>query len=211
MVNQLFNSDLVQSIAGKMPEALKYAYNKYASEVEQGTTDLEKLSDFLFREAERAVAGGIFDLRPNDLTSDPKSGKKVARFGRSDHVLTTTAESHRGSDFSSGRQDKVACAICNRNNHSIENCNSFKKETIDRRWFLVKKFRLCFKCLESDHSQVDCKRGNCSKCERPHNFLLHNFSRDANRANSGKKPSVELHGQVRNQPNASVMSANSNS
>ncbi|XP_066600810.1 uncharacterized protein [Prorops nasuta] len=61
LTGYLYNPELVQGVAKKLPSALKYDYNKYTANILEDKAELEKLADYLYREAELAVAGGIFD------------------------------------------------------------------------------------------------------------------------------------------------------
>ena len=156
----------------KIPTALKYAYNSYAATTTNVETELEKLAGFLYREAELAVAGGIFYFG-TEVEQKRGSGKKSST-QKSHHVCMAAGVSRRNDNRSISNN---ACVACQRDNHKTAECSRFARETVERRWFFIKKSGLCFKCLERGHSQTECKTQNCSHCERPHHALLHNPAR----------------------------------
>ena len=69
------------------------------------------------------------------------------------------------------------CVVWNRDNHTLADCHNFAHDSYDRRWYLVNKLRLCYKCLNVGHSKSECQSRNCPQCSRPHHPLLHNQSR----------------------------------
>lgn len=105
---------------------------------------------------------------------------------RSHRVCTAVGVSRRDDNRSVGNN---ACVVCQRDNHKTAKCAHFARETIERRWFFVKKAGLCFKCLERGHLQTECEAPNCSHCERPHHALLHNP------AQAGKDREPSTHGK----------------
>lgn len=177
LAGHLQNVDLQQSVGNKIPTALKYVYNRYVNENASGEkTVLEKVSEFLIQEAELSLAGGLFDID----TPEPKtkvSNNKKQKVGNKERVFTATHATVSG-DKPYVRKSFKACIICNRENHAVKNCNVLARETVERRWFLVKKHNLCFKCLNRGHSQTACKNKNCAKCDKPHNIILHNDARE---------------------------------
>ncbi|XP_018374674.1 PREDICTED: uncharacterized protein LOC108768655 [Trachymyrmex cornetzi] len=69
-------------------------------------------------------------------------------------------------------QSKSKCHVCSKN-HSIIFCDSFKQLDHSKKLEAVKKAGLCFNCLRSNHQVSSCNAGNCKKCEKRHNTLLH--------------------------------------
>lgn len=60
--------------------------------------------------------------------------------------------------------------------HRLENCQRFNNLTVDKRNELIKKRKLCFRCLKGGHRSVDCTQDKaCPKegCKYRHHVLLH--------------------------------------
>ena len=148
---------------------MKYLYDDYAFDVSsRDKTDLEKLADFLYQKAERLLAGGIFETHI-ELSQDKSESR--SRSSRTAKVCNLVHEQE--IETSSNDVGKQECFVCNRDNHKIIDCTVFARDSIERRWFLARKFSLCFKCLEQGHSRDDCKSSGCSQCSRSHHILLH--------------------------------------
>ena len=140
---------MTRKIGNKLPSALKYAYNLYASLAASNATALEKLSHFFEIQAKLAIDGRIFDadtLEPYPVPSEPEKADKRA----------------------------TVCVICNRDNHKPANCFTLARENIQRRRFLVRQLRLSYKCLNIGHLRVDCKSKGCTLSSKPHHTLLYN-------------------------------------
>ena len=60
--------------------------------------------------------------------------------------------------------------------YKIFDFKKFLELSVANRWSEVKKFRLCFSCLNGGYSSTDCRRRKqcpMEKCQRNHNKLLH--------------------------------------
>jgi len=91
------------------------------------------------------------------------------------------------SKVSSSNSDQ--CPGCN-GSHQLQNCPVFKGLTVDGRYDVVSKHRLCMACFSSYHWSNKCKE-SCSKCKRRHHLLLH---RDAqlSQASAAQQPPVVM-------------------
>lgn len=174
LIGYLYSPELIKCIGNKLPSALKYSYNNYAYSASNENSDLEKLADFLFREAERSVRGGIFD---DDLDVTSKRSVTDRRQLTSYRPARVHATSHREAAELPSVSQTALCVICSRDNHTAANCSIFARDSYERRWFLVNKYKLCYKCLNAGHSKNDCRSQNCAQCSRPHHALLHNTNR----------------------------------
>ena len=56
----LYSPDLIRIIGSKLPTVLKYTYNRHAASIAKEKSETEKLSDFLYVEAELAASASIF-------------------------------------------------------------------------------------------------------------------------------------------------------
>lgn len=63
LIGYVHSPDLMKTVADKLPMALTLSYIRYAVEADAGkTTTLEKLSDFVYMEAELVASAGITDI-----------------------------------------------------------------------------------------------------------------------------------------------------
>ncbi|XP_065639456.1 uncharacterized protein LOC136072233 [Hydra vulgaris] len=89
-------------------------------------------------------------------------------------------QSTRNSYFGNSDQKKKInwiqkCSVC-KNNHKIWECPTFQNQNIKGRWETAKKNKLCFRCLNSNHSSKECRNTRVcgiDGCTDTHNCLLH--------------------------------------
>lgn len=66
----------------------------------------------------------------------------------------------------------VRCPVCSEA-HKIYRCQQFKTISIQDRYNINKKHKLCFNCFSTAHSVYECKASLCRHCQRKHNSMLH--------------------------------------
>ena len=64
------------------------------------------------------------------------------------------------------------CFLC-KGEHFLCHCEKFLAMSIDVRFKVVQRLKLCINCLRSDHFAKTCRMGSCRECSRRHNTLLH--------------------------------------
>lgn len=163
----------MQAVGNKIPYALKYTFNHYAKNLPEEMTALEKLSHFLFTEAEVAVAAGIFNSTPIQASrSSSFNSKKNARQTKTVHSTqhATASDVSKSSDETKNRYN---CVICSKGAHHHSKCTSFVNDSLENRWTIVKSNKLCFNCLRTDHSKEKCQSNKCDQCGASHHKLLH--------------------------------------
>ena len=70
-------------------------------------------------------------------------------------------------------RDFGACSFCE-NNHSIHNCDLFKRKSFVERQEIIRECRLCFGCLNRGHMLRDCRNPiRCTICRGPHPPVMH--------------------------------------
>nr|XP_034825593.1 uncharacterized protein LOC117983216 [Maniola hyperantus] len=70
------------------------------------------------------------------------------------------------------RTTRSACTLCYEN-HGLLECKKFREASVDERWEIAKKAKICFKCLRNRHQRLDCKAPPCRRCRRYHHVTLH--------------------------------------
>ena len=172
----LCNPQLASSIADKMPNSMMNDYIKYAAADDRKKPVIQKLSDFLYREAESLIAAGV--LAFSSIKVDSKK-KKPERRGKNNHnfhqaVCVTSINENANnmsnqSNFQGGR-----CVHCGHKNHQLSDCKDFIKAPLVQRWKITKSKNLCFNCLKGDHVRENCNnKKRCDNCNRKHHSLLH--------------------------------------
>lgn len=102
----------------------------------------------------------------------PKENRK--RFGdKFEHVHDKKKfiKTENKNDYKSDTRTKCLIPECQLT-HSLFKCTGFLAKTIDEREKFVKKNKLCLNCLKPGHFVRFCQRGNCNRCEEPHNSTL---------------------------------------
>ena len=87
----------------------------------------------------------------------------------------TQPKVNQSGSKNSRSSNKYKCWFC-KGNHKISDCIALKGTPIDKRRSLVKKNKLCFKCLSSDHMIIECPSKSSCKvtgCGKHHHTLVH--------------------------------------
>lgn len=85
---------------------------------------------------------------------------------------------------------QAECGLCSKN-HKVTECSQFKKASAKVKSNMIRKLKLCYKCLRN-HQANECTKGNCGHCEKPHHPLLC-FKKEA--AQQGEARQVSLNSQ----------------
>uniref|UniRef100_A0A2S2PC00 Uncharacterized protein n=1 Tax=Schizaphis graminum TaxID=13262 RepID=A0A2S2PC00_SCHGA len=93
----------------------------------------------------------------------------------------------------------VKCPNCD-GPHQLSNCLKFKGLSVDGRYEIVSKHRLCMSCFSNKHWSSKC-RESCSKCKRRHHLLLHRDA-EASQGSAAQQPPVVMFGS---RPSLSVL------
>ncbi|XP_073820609.1 uncharacterized protein [Musca autumnalis] len=159
----LSNPTLMDELIQKLPMSKRLEWAQYSSNLESWPTVLD------FNNWLKGVANLIRSVQLT-TTSRPtgETKKKV--------VL-----------YASDEQDKEEeCRLC-RGQHNLFDCKKFNSMSVPNRWNEVKRLRLCFSCLGSGHSTRNCRRRKecqVNGCQRKHNKLLHDKSKEVGENNS---------------------------
>ncbi|XP_050063262.1 uncharacterized protein LOC126552594 [Aphis gossypii] len=81
------------------------------------------------------------------------------------------------------------CEQCS-SSHKLSACSKFKELSIDDRYALVSRHRLCMRCFANNHWANKCKT-SCSLCHGRHHQLLHRDNTHA-KVNPVQQPAVSL-------------------
>jgi len=75
--------------------------------------------------------------------------------------------------FSNSYFSRNQCPICKNQDHWVGDCSKFLSLSTNERIHEIKKLHLCLNCLLANHLSFKCTKKRCSKCDNPHNVLLH--------------------------------------
>ncbi|XP_050303742.1 uncharacterized protein LOC126741390 [Anthonomus grandis grandis] len=116
---------------------------------------LFETSDIQFKKEKKDINIKPF-LRDRDLNNDK----------RKHQVYTVQQKTAQNAKYN------IECIFC-QGKHYIYHCEKFTNLSIASRIEEIKKLKLCFNCLRSNHSYGDCISQGCKVCNKRHNTLLH--------------------------------------
>lgn len=145
----LQSPDLMKSVWSKLPDEIKYAFNRYVRETRlnepsmsagtgpSDTSSFEKLAKFLYSEAECAQLSGALDweIAPSETlgwTSGPTANSVKSKHRRS-AVVCANVEQLRISNAKVVDNVGGGCVHCGRAGHEVRDCEDFAKEPASRR------------------------------------------------------------------------------
>ena len=86
-------------------------------------------------------------------------------------------------------EKKIRCLQCS-GDHMMKDCSLFLALKPEERFDVVRKNRLCFKCITVRHRAPQCKTGDCSTCGGSHSVILHEYFARPRPETEGKKEEV---------------------
>lgn len=73
----------------------------------------------------------------------------------------------------SSEKKSYKCVLCHADNHTVSKCGKYQKMSVQERVAMVKKLKLCFNCLLSNHNVKVCHSNfSCFKCKKRHHSSL---------------------------------------
>ncbi|XP_065080970.1 uncharacterized protein LOC135703620 [Ochlerotatus camptorhynchus] len=174
LTTHLMNPMLIQELTEKLPANTQLEWVRYRRKARVIT--LRTLADFLSciaRDASEITPYGDSTISAADQGFRKGKGRKENEGFL--HTHSAEANSERSQSSSSWQREKKPCRICGQFDHRIRNCETFRRLRIAERWEAVRKWKLCYLCL-NEHGNARCKlnfRCNVGQCSEPHNPLLH--------------------------------------
>ncbi|KAJ8723754.1 hypothetical protein PYW07_007734 [Mythimna separata] len=149
----LSSPETLRVIVDKMPTSMKFRWFAYhRSRRDEEIQELLLVEAFLELEAD--MCG---DFAPPEVSLEQK--KAIRR------PIHTVQEA-------SQQKYKKSCPFCEEEHFAFE-CEKFKEADINEKWDMIKKAKICFKCLRFKHSRINCKAPVCKQCKRWHHTMLH--------------------------------------
>lgn len=124
-------------------------------------SNLQEFLNRRFRALEATTSKTTKGTHTNSGEGSKPAGKIVA--------LTAGTSTSNKSSIKGGK----ACTVCS-GHHPLYRCKKFFAMDRQNRWKHVNNHKICSKCLKEDHVLANCTSTfSCTKCEKPHNNLLH--------------------------------------
>ena len=218
-MSELDSTQILQSISAKLPSYSGIKWWRFAHEAQVKDKKLVGFKDFTnFVKQEAELANDpIFspnvlkrERKRNSPTRDNNQLLNPTPQGGSDpsQSFATSTNLAKGSEqiqLPPTRVRPPLCPICE-DKHFIAKCPTFIKATADKRFEMLKKLRLCFSCLKSNHVSSEY-RSTCDKCSKQHHTLLHGSTPKQSPSTGSPRGPPE---QSQPQPPPADESANSN-
>lgn len=173
LTSHLVNPMLIQELTDKLPANTQLEWVRYRRKSRVVT--IRTLANFLARivkDASEITSYGDTGIAAADQEFRKGKGRKEEGFLHT-HGAEVNSERHPPSVVH--QKSKKPCRICGRVDHRIRNCDTFRRLRLSDRWEAVRKWRLCYLCL-NEHGGDRCKlniRCNVGQCNEPHHPLLH--------------------------------------
>ena len=91
-------------------------------------------------------------------------------------IATSSRQTSRNAKPNTERkfsEQSRSCDLCSAS-HPLQDCEGFKKNSLEERHSFIMTNKLCFGCLGKGHMSKDCRRTlTCQKCNRSHPAVFH--------------------------------------
>ena len=196
-VNQLNSPKEIMGVVQKLPFELRRKWrNKTLELMENGSQvtflDLVKFVRLQSKILNQPLFGNITEPSKNPvivgkitLTTRSSSNEDFEKsteysnenFTTIDENGSSTTNIQNTAENSSLETVKAVCPYCKKSNHCLKNCFFYQKLDYDKKMAFLKKWIICFACLEHGHNSKGCmQKLTCEKCNMKHPTVLHNES-----------------------------------
>ena len=169
------------NIANKFTIDLKRKWIKTAVKITNTSGYVASFKDLtLFVEEQARIANSTFALKLFSSSSSksdlPRSSQ--SRNGHSEATKAVTFQTFAKTESKVDYLYSTTKCQCYAENHKLFQCSKFRSLSINDRWQIVRKHKLCKRCLNPSHEaqncplQINCKKRYCDNRSN-HNSLLH--------------------------------------
>ena len=176
----LYSESVLNSALRKLPPELKTKWFFSAKSKGYYHADLCKFSEWLNEVA----------YVHDEMTVQFKSQPEKKGYSNTEKVKTSTFAANEQNKSTSAPTKQ--CPLKN-GDHKIWMCTKFKQQGVNERYETLKKYKLCFCCLNS-HLMKDCKSDRVcgvNGCIKKHNKLLHSDSSKTEKVKKSEEPSSQ--------------------
>lgn len=170
---------VVRIIEVRLPKPIFYRWDQSLDKDKFPT--LEEITQFVHDSIARSNTRKTIDSSKSrgkktsnkNTPENPEVPNKRRRTGKGANVLVSNTNQEKRVMVSHTTSEK-RCIVCPKPIHALYKCEEFKKIPVAARWEIIKKLKLCEKCIRK-HESGNCSFPNCDidGCNKPHNRLLH--------------------------------------
>ena len=183
-MNDLDSTEVLKQVSSKLPSYSGVKWCRHAFEIKRKHARAVLFHDLVkFVEGEADLAtdpvfspDALKAQRKKDSPKDKGSLNRRRPLPATNSLVTSTRHAQRNDKPAAERRiygQAKLCALCSAS-HALQNCEAFKKKSLEERHNFIMSNKLCFGCLSKGHISKDCRRRlTCQKCERPHPTVLH--------------------------------------
>ncbi|XP_064653100.1 uncharacterized protein LOC135503456 [Lineus longissimus] len=172
----------------KMSPELTEKWELHTADIDDVDITVNSIFQFLHnqvlsKEARERTSGASAGNKPVDKQHG--LGKQ-SRYNQGYHTGNKSKEFTASALLGGTRS--ISCGFCTRSGHEAWDCKEAKKKSVNERWDLAKRNKLCYNCLRVmnfNHSVKSCNSPTCpiDGCGRKHHRLLHNKSQECDKKN----------------------------
>ncbi|XP_046748847.1 uncharacterized protein LOC124412775 [Diprion similis] len=157
-----WDSLIIHMMASKLDPVTRRKWE--TNNTAQNIPTFDELSEFLTQHCAM-----LETLNPSKQSSGKNTKNSNPNVKKAEETISCISSKNESETKTS---ETKTCPTC-QGNHSIYHCSTFKGYTTQEKWNEVKRIKVCFNCLRSDHTSDKCRSSNCKKCNKKHNTLLH--------------------------------------
>lgn len=181
MSDHLTNQTMYFEVLNRLPPEVRIDFTRFKRSHNEDT-NLAALSDYLSYLAEDVSQVIIVNENKSRDRSVRNKGSVHLVDSAGEHKITSNDEKQQSvKQTIDNKQNK--CPACNEvTNHLLKTCERFKAMTVNKRWDVVVKNRLCRTCLKqhfkSKGETGDHHKCGIDSCDKWHHQLLHKSKND---------------------------------
>jgi hypothetical protein len=159
--HELKSSFIVQEAVAKLPTFLFYKWHEWSSDHPE-RVNLEEFYTWLESRA-RHMENAQLCSTISQTSTDRRGPRHKVFAGRTSYTREETS---------------ISCPVHNSRNHTLDCCKAFQQMSPQEKENVIRKFKLCFGCLKSNHLARSCNRKmKCGTdgCTDNHHKLLHDI------------------------------------
>ena len=189
------NSENLRRVVKRLPMHLRARWADVAHSINEpalGYPGREaKFSDLAkFVDEKSRVASSMYglDLSRENTPNKGGRGPHSQHQSNADRIKVTTIATSGETEIA---KPERKCGCCSGTCYNLELCKKFKQMSIADRYQLVRKMKLCFKCLKGKHFSKQCRKPQACTvpdCEQLHHILLHKWTAESDHVDT--QPSV---------------------
>ncbi|XP_076852605.1 uncharacterized protein LOC143506910 [Brachyhypopomus gauderio] len=187
-MEEMDNPTNMRAVLSKLPYKMREKWKHVAFEILENKERRAKFADlvnYIERQAKIAIdplfgylqgASAPIGQKEKDMTVKKAKGNTTRSSSFVISIDTNkkkSAQSTQSAKTDQGKSKPETCVYCEKN-HTVENCEKFKKQVHKDKIDFLRSKGLCFGCLVRGHLSKDCTRKlTCQVCSRKHPSILH--------------------------------------